>query len=88
MIWKDFCTQISKKLIITFLAFLSLKIKVRYDDAFKSKFGGDVNNAARRIMAYAQSYWKLSASLGTTINFVIDANIQQITGKYVAATDL
>jgi hypothetical protein len=70
------------------VTFFSLKIKVRYDDAFKSKFGSDVNNAARRIMTFAQSYWKLSASLGTQIIFQIDANIQAISGKYAAATDL
>jgi hypothetical protein len=39
-------------------------------------------------MTFAQSYWKLSASLGTQINFQIDANIQAISGKYAAATDL
>ena len=65
-----------------------MKIKIRYDDAFKSKFGTDVNNAARRIMAYAQTYWKMNASLGTQVNFVIDNTIQAISGTYVAATDL
>ena len=70
------------------LHLFSLKVKVRYDDAFKAKFGADVNNAVRRIMAFAQTYWKMSASLGTQVNFVIDNNIDGISGKYVAETDL
>jgi hypothetical protein len=39
-------------------------------------------------MAFAQNYWKLSASLGTQIIFAIDANIDQISGRYAALTDL
>ena len=68
--------------------YFRLKIKIRYDEAFKGKFGADSANAARRVMAYAQNYWKMSASLGTQIIFAIDANIQAITGKYEAKTDL
>ncbi len=70
------------------MAFSSLKIKVRYDEAFKGKFGADSINAARRVMAFAQNYWKMSASLGTQIIFAIDANVEQISGRYVAGTDL
>ena len=70
------------------MLFSSLRIKVRYDDAFKGKFGADSVNAARRIMAFAQNYWKLSASLGTQIIFAVDANVEQISGKYAALTDL
>ena len=68
--------------------YFRLKIKIRYDEAFKGKFGADSANAVRRIMAYAQNYWKMTASLGTQIIFAIDDNIQAITGKYVAKTDL
>ena len=39
-------------------------------------------------MAFAQNYWKLSASLGTQIIFAVDANVEQISGKYAALTDL
>ncbi len=39
-------------------------------------------------MAFAQSYWKLSDSLGTQIVFAVDANVEQISGKYAALTDL
>ena len=70
------------------MLFSSLRIKVRYDDAFKGKFGADSINRARTIMAFAQGYWKLSASLGTQIIFAVDANVEQIGGKYAALTDL
>jgi len=68
--------------------FFRLKIKVRIDDAFNAKFGADSANAARRVMAFAQNYWKMSESLGTQIIFAIDADIGQISGKYAAETDL
>jgi hypothetical protein len=68
--------------------FFRLKIKVRTDDAFRRKFGADSINVARRIMAFAQGYWKMSASLGTQIIFEVDANIDPISGTYVALTDL
>ena len=68
--------------------FFRLKIKVRTDDAFRRKFGADSNNVARRIMAFAQSYWKMSESLGTVIIFDVDPNIEPISGTYVALTDL
>jgi hypothetical protein len=66
----------------------TIKVRVCIDDAFKAKFGADSTNAVRRVMAFAQNYWKLSASLGTQLIFAVDANICQIAGRYVAETDL
>ena len=36
----------------------------------------------------AQSYWKLRDSLGTQVLFSVDANVERISGRYVAKTDL
>jgi hypothetical protein len=33
------------------VVFFRLRIKVRYDDNFKAKFGADAANTARRVMA-------------------------------------
>ena len=63
-------------------------MKVKYDDGFRAKFGADAVNAARRVLAFSQNYWKMSASLGTQIIFAIDPTVQAISGTYVADTDL
>ena len=39
-------------------------------------------------MGFAQNYWKMSASLGTQIIFALDANVDPISGRYQALTDL
>jgi hypothetical protein len=65
-----------------------LRVKAKYDDAFRTKFGADAVNAVRRILAFSQNYWKMSASLGTQIIFAVDPTVQAISGTYVAETDL
>jgi hypothetical protein len=65
-----------------------LRVKVRYDENFKAKFGDDSVNAVRRVMAHAQNIWMWKASLTTTVTFQIDPEVDAIPGKYVAETDL
>ena len=61
----------------------SLKVKAIYDDNFKGKFGDDVVNAARRVLAQAQNFWKLRDSLTTEVNFKVDPNVDYIPGKWM-----
>ena len=63
-------------------------MKAIYDDNFKGKFGDDVVNAARRVLAQAQNFWKLRDSLTTEVNFKVDPNVDYIPGKWVAERDL
>lgn len=49
-----------------------MKVKMHYDQTFKSVFGGDSVNALRRVVAQAQNiyYWP---TLPTTVNInVVD----------------
>ena len=65
-----------------------LRIKVRYDENFKAKFGADSLNVVRRVMAQAQNIWKWKDSLTTTVTFQIDPTVEPIRGRFVADTDL
>jgi len=65
-----------------------LRIKVRYDENFKAKFGADSVNVARRVLAQAQNIWKWKDSLTTTVTFQIDPNVEAIRGRFVAEDDL
>ena len=66
----------------------SLRVKAIYDDNFKEKFGADVVNTARRVLAQAQSLYKLRDSLTTEINFKVDPEVDYVPGRWVASTDL
>lgn len=66
----------------------SLKVKVIYDDNFKGKFGDDVVNAARRVMAQAQNAFMWKDSLKTIVKFKVDENVDYHPGKWVAKTDM
>ncbi len=52
----------------------SLRIKVRYDDNFKAKFGADAANTARRVMAQV-SHW-----FPNSICIILPPNVIIISG--------
>ena len=74
-------------IVLTVCAY-RLRIKVRYDENFKAKFGAESLNVVRRVMAQAQNIWKWKESLTTTVTFQIDPTVEAIKGKFVADTDL
>jgi hypothetical protein len=65
-----------------------MSVKIYYDDNFKGKFGTDVLNSVRRVMAFAQAQYMLKDTLTTTITFDIDPNVEYIPGKWIADKDL
>jgi len=64
-----------------------LPMKIRYDDNFNDKFGTKAVNTIRRVMAQAQNIWKWR-SLPAPLIFNIDANIEKISGRFVAENDI
>ena len=66
----------------------SLRVKAKYDDNFKRKFGSDAVNAARRILAHAQNLWLLRDSLTTVVRFIVDPNVYYIPGQWASKTDM
>ena len=65
-----------------------LRVKAKYDDNFKRKFGSDAVNAARRILAHAQNLWLLRESLTTVVRFIVDPNVDYIPGQWASKTDM
>ncbi len=62
-------------------------VKIRYDENFKAKFGGEAINTIRRIITHAQNIWRWP-SLTSLVNFQFDANVEAVAGRFVAGTDI
>ena len=64
----------------------SLKIRIRFDDLFKAKFGNESENVIRRIMAHAQNTWRWKESLTTELLFDIES-VEYMPGNWNVQTD-
>jgi len=61
---------------IFWINFVSIKLKLSYDDNWKDKFGADSVNAIRRVVAHAQAVWKW-ASAPSKMIFDIHPEVNQ-----------
>jgi len=64
-----------------------VSVKIRYDENFRAKFGGDSVNTIRRVVTQAQNIWRWK-SLTTSVTFQFDPSVDAVNGRFVARTDI